>query len=115
MFNKAEFIEGFVQYYIENAHTAPIYGITVMFDCYVSNIIENNTPEENFNILRVFQKNARNVRRLGRLNHKVTGILFSKFLKEAVDAVTDKYDSDADTDIENDDDETTGGGVVFEL
>jgi hypothetical protein len=113
MFNKAEFINGFVQYYIDTAHTATIYGVTVTFDCYIDSIIDDNTPEENLNILRTFRKNARNIRQLDRLKHKVAGILFNTFLKEAVDAVTDKYDSDADTDVEKEDE--TANLVVFEL
>jgi len=111
MFNKAEFINGFVEYYIEAAEITA-FGMSVVFDDYVRTVVSNNTRANNEQIMR-FYGESRRIRRTSKLIEKVSDILFTKFYDDAQSALMDKYDSDADTDVEKED-ETTNL-VVFEL
>jgi hypothetical protein len=111
MFSKAEFINGFVKYYIEAAEITA-FGMSVVFDDYVRTVASNNTRANNEQIM-LFYGETRRIRCTSKLIEKVSDILFTKFYDDAQQALMDKYDSDADTDVEKEDDTTNL--VVFEL
>lgn len=101
MFNKAEFINEFVQYYMEIAETSS-YEFSVVFNDYINLIVARNNIEINEFIFRKYQKRLNNAKKISNLKKKVKNLLFERLYYETEQAVIDKYDSEANTDIEND-------------
>lgn len=99
MFNKADFINGFIEYYTEIRGTTADQ-LSLIFDDYVSIVIDGNSKEINEFIVRKYHKTLANANKISKLKKKVRNVLFECFYFEIEDAIIDNYDSEADTVIE---------------
>jgi len=96
MFNETEFIQNFVKYYLNNT----LYEcdeINILYDDYVESIVYSNSQEINEHIISLYD-NPTNVDVTVDIQEKAANILYDKFYVQAEAAVTNHYDSNADTD-----------------
>lgn len=99
MFNKAKFIDGFVEYYIESIQITAL-ALPDVFNNYISLFVRNNSRENNEQIMQRYNE-KHVITSTSQLIEKVSEILFTRLYPVAEIAIIDKYVSDADTDVES--------------
>ena len=103
MFNKIEFINGFISYYHINYNEIDGDDLTPLYSKYSTLIINNNTKNDNINIIitlgNIDENDVENYLDED-IKWIVSYLLHQKYHDELIDAIKCEIYSDDDTDIE---------------
>jgi hypothetical protein len=93
MFSKTEFIENFVDYYIDQSDD---YDFSIVFDEFIDDFVRENSIETNKQIINLFYETID----FDSINvyDEAADVLYELYYKDAEQAVVDKCESEADTD-----------------
>lgn len=96
MFDEKQFIDKFVEYYMEN--TANEYDLSLVFDEYIDDVVAKNSKEVNQFIIATYETIKVHAQFHYDFNVRTSCVLYDTFYPKVESAIDDKYDSDAETD-----------------